>query len=165
MTRSEAAQVAAVVVGVLAALILTGPAGMTLALFAAGLAFLVRAELRRHPPGTGGDNTSRPETQGPCLTTTAPLPAELPVEHLLDEQLCWAWRTSYAQLQRNPDTTSTAAIAGRRHTYLDEIARRYPPGFAEWMASGARAGSDPTRFLRPRAAPQPRSTGSPQPAP
>jgi hypothetical protein len=51
-----------------------------------------------------------------------------------------------------------AAIAGlvtrqqiilARQECLDELERRNRPGIARWLASGARAGSDPRPYLSP----------------
>jgi len=38
----------------------------------------------------------------------------------------------------------------QRQLYLDEFERRNPTGLAEWLASGARAAGDPTRFIMRR---------------
>ncbi|PZS38562.1 MAG: hypothetical protein DLM62_13095 [Pseudonocardiales bacterium] len=38
-------------------------------------------------------------------------------------------------------------IVAWRRACLDELCRRDPDGVRRWIATGARAGSDPTRFL------------------
>lgn len=38
-------------------------------------------------------------------------------------------------------------LAAFRRQVLDELERRNPSGFGQWMASGARAPSDPARYL------------------
>jgi hypothetical protein len=66
-----------------------------------------------------------------------------------DEELCWAWRCSFSRVQRAGDAAELARAAQERRSYLDEIERRDPHGFTTWMRDGARAGSDPRRYLRP----------------
>ncbi len=46
-------------------------------------------------------------------------------------------------------------LARTREAYLDEIEPRDPRGFARWLDSGARAGSDPAKFLTARDHPPP----------
>lgn len=41
-------------------------------------------------------------------------------------------------------------VVQQRQLYLDELERRNPAGLAAWLASGARAAGDPTRFIVPR---------------
>ncbi len=75
-----------------------------------------------------------------------------------DSDLCLAWRHSYLELQ-------TAAPAGRlaiseqRRAYLDEMHHRNPQGVTKWLAEGARAASDPAKFLLP-----PRTADTSKPA-
>lgn len=64
-----------------------------------------------------------------------------------DRQLCEAWRRSFARLQQADGVTSAAAMAQVRRLYLDELQRRHPEEFDVWMSSGARAASDPGRYL------------------
>ena len=82
----------------------------------------------------------------PGIRQLPSLPDE-PVEHCSTEELCRAWRASYTALQHGCTSADLTALADRRRRYLDEIERRDPAGYARWMASGARAGSDPARFL------------------
>jgi hypothetical protein len=58
-----------------------------------------------------------------------------------------AWRYSYRALERATTHQARALIAAQRQAYLDELERRDPTGVQRWLASGARAASDPTRFL------------------
>jgi hypothetical protein len=64
-----------------------------------------------------------------------------------EQELCQAWQRTYVQLQRHTDAAWTEHLAQTRCTYLDELQRRDPNGFAAWIASGARAASDPMRYL------------------
>jgi hypothetical protein len=66
---------------------------------------------------------------------------------------------SLPALQNGPSTSTSTTdalhLARTRERYLDEIERRDPRGFARWLSSGARAGSDPATFLTTRDHPQP----------
>ena len=67
--------------------------------------------------------------------------------------LCDAWRSSYVALQRATTAESRMRIVLVRSLYLDELERHSGPAVAAWLRSGARAASDPARFLRPPASP------------
>jgi hypothetical protein len=71
----------------------------------------------------------------------------VPVVELSVGELCVAWRRSYGELQRVTDEETRQEITRRRRDCLDELERRDPVGFARWLASGARAGSDPQRYM------------------
>jgi hypothetical protein len=61
--------------------------------------------------------------------------------------LCWEWRRSYLAVVRASRPDELTRIAALRATYLDELERRDPTGFRRWLDSGARAASDPSRYL------------------
>lgn len=63
------------------------------------------------------------------------------------QELCLAWRQSFSQLQHTPLGPAREHIVNTRSSYLDEIERRDPDGFAQWLHTGARAGSDPSRYV------------------
>ena len=69
------------------------------------------------------------------------------VRTLTDHQLCLAWCTSYAAIQRASGAPERARLALLRATYLDELERRAPTGFAPWLTGGARAGGNPRPLL------------------
>lgn len=71
-----------------------------------------------------------------------------PCSEMETAELVLAWRASFNSLQRAQTTTATNAIVARRQRYLDELERRDPDGVRRWLESGARAASDPTRYLR-----------------
>ena len=77
------------------------------------------------------------------------------VAALSDEKLCETWRASYTALQHQPSAAQTAALVAERQTYLDELQRRNPRGFAAWLASEARAPSNPLPYLTRGRADQP----------
>ena len=76
-------------------------------------------------------------------------------EALTDEELCQSWRASYTVLQHQPSAARMAATVAGRQTYLDELERRNPGGFAAWLASGARAPGNPLPYLTRWRADQP----------
>jgi hypothetical protein len=66
---------------------------------------------------------------------------------LTDEQLCLAWRTSYTALRSVHDLAERTRLVATRADFLDELELRAPSSFALWMATGARAASNPGRYL------------------
>ena len=89
---------------------------------------------------------------GPTSTPTTP-PAAQPPRSTLDQmstsELCAAWRRSYWALLDEPDGKCRCAIVHLRQTMLDELERRDADGFGRWLKAGARAGSNPGRYLNP----------------
>ena len=65
-------------------------------------------------------------------------------------ELVLAWRRSYAELLHVRTPSQQAASADRRQRLLDELERRDAEGVERWLRSGARAASDPSRFLQRR---------------
>jgi len=63
--------------------------------------------------------------------------------------LCWRWRTSFNALLHTTSVAERLRLIETRSALLDELARRDPEGFGRWISSGARAASDPARFLTP----------------
>jgi hypothetical protein len=80
-----------------------------------------------------------PDPQVPYLM---PVPADLSTP-----ELCLAWRRTYLVLLEVSADTPRDDIVALRERLLDEIERRDPAGFTRWLETGARAGSDPGRFL------------------
>lgn len=70
------------------------------------------------------------------------------VASLTDSELCMAWRHSYLQLQRTQGAARLRVIQ-QRQAHLDEMTRRSPIGVDNWLAAGARAASDPAKFILP----------------
>ena len=66
---------------------------------------------------------------------------------LTDHDLCRAWCTSFDLLQSVSDVEARARVVSLRQAYLDELDRRDPLGLSAWLASGARATSNPDRYL------------------
>lgn len=96
-----------------------------------------------------------------------PLPRDL--GSLDDAALCLAWRRSFPLLEAARTVPDRTRLVAQRQLYLDEMQRRCPSGVAAWLASGARASSNPLRFLRegatgpapPRPEPRSRPEGLP----
>ena len=66
---------------------------------------------------------------------------------LSDAELCLAWRRSFTGLQACANPEQVAVVAQVRAECLDELEQRHPAAFKVWLDSGARAGSDPARYL------------------
>ncbi len=64
-----------------------------------------------------------------------------------DVDICLAWCSSYVALQRVRTAESRLRVVQMRALYLDDLERRDPDGLVAWIASGARAAGDPSRFL------------------
>lgn len=94
----------------------------------------------RSPEVTVGQDPSAP-ADDQCDNSTQTLDA------LTDPELCMAWRHSFVALQRTDDVKELTEIAGLRQQILDGLERRNPKGFGDWLASGARAPSNPARYL------------------
>ena len=85
-------------------------------------------------------------------TPTSPAAPNQPAPRytsLSDAELCWRWRTSFNALLHTTSVAERLRLIETRSALLDELARRDPQGFGRWTSSGARAASDPARFLTP----------------
>lgn len=113
----------------------------------------LRVALSRHfDVDDAGVAVGRPEPSAagpPSEPTSSSTRVEPPRQActMATQDLCHAWRVSYVRLQRARSETVRARIVAARQTYLDELARRNPDGFEAWLQAGARAASDPARFL------------------
>lgn len=122
-----------------------------------GLSVVGWAWWRRPPARLVGSTASARTGQDPPQP-----PAALPardwragdVRALATDALCWQWRRSYGTLRRATDPHVAHQIVAWRQACLDELHHRDPDGVRRWLATGARAGSDPTRFLTTAATPR-----------
>lgn len=64
--------------------------------------------------------------------------------------ICWTWRRSYVALQQARKVDDRLKIVLLRQRCLDELSAREPGGFGKWLSAGARAASDPTRYVCPQ---------------
>ena len=76
-----------------------------------------------------------------------PATGELRVAELSTQELCLAWRRSYTWLLAVSEGEQREQVSRTRTQLLDELERRDKTGFDRWMSSGARAGSDPSRYV------------------
>lgn len=120
--------------------------------------------LTRQPRGPGHDApiAARAESTASgseAATVAAPALLEAPwmqrpPQAMDDATLCFAWRTSYVALQKPWSLPLRLRIVQRRQEFLDEFERRNSGGLSAWLASGARAAGDPSRYIghseRPR---------------
>ncbi len=98
---------------------------------------------------------TRPSRRRPTTTPRVPAGGRSPLdgpplgvpELLTDADLCRAWRSSFVALQRATSVESRLQVVRLRALYLDELQRRSGPAVQAWLESGARAASDPSRFL------------------
>lgn len=77
----------------------------------------------------------------------APEPPDL--TDLSDEDLCLAWRRSFTELQSCTTDEQRLAVVTTRNAYLDELERRAPGAFGQWLESGPRAAGNPAKFFSP----------------
>lgn len=140
------------------------PASLLLAAGLAGTSPPALHRLARHadpggglarPPAPGSLGPGRPAITPSGRTPASPIPSRgvvVPHPALLGAtgtaELCVAWRRSHGVVAGAADPLTLAACAELRRSYLDELERRDPEGFARWIGSGARAGGDPGRYLR-----------------
>lgn len=77
--------------------------------------------------------------------TTWQLPSDLD-----DEGLRRVWEASWAALRKAPTPADALFVVEFRGLCLDELERRNPAGFGEWLAAGAPHTRQPARHLPPR---------------
>jgi hypothetical protein len=119
--------------------------------------------------------TRAPQARAPDVQSGAPMqPTQLPpppapppqpllCASLSDAELCWRWRISFGALQHTVSPDQRLHLIETRAALLDELAHRDPEGFTRWLNSGARAASDPGRFVTGthRRPPAPHERGAP----
>lgn len=130
----------------------TGPLGVTVVVLLTASApptvSWVRQKRGSHPEATPpADSESE---HGHLTSASTWLPAApavgQPMDHLSDEDVVFAWRCSYIVLIRARSAAELTSIIDIRSRCLDELERRNPTGFTRWIAAGARAASDPSRY-------------------
>ena len=135
--------------------VLFGSAALPIGVAAAITALVAFVVLRRAPDASGGNAAEAPAST-PRMPTGAPEKPSSPVRRADDAPpmpalptpaLCWEWRRSYLAVTRASKPDELTRIVALRAAYLDELERRDPTGFRRWLDSGARAASDPGRYL------------------
>jgi hypothetical protein len=107
---------------------------------------------RRRLGQSGSDSPAAPpsERSGETAESAAAVSgdaAQPGPQSLTDAQLCTAWRVSFSALEKATTEQQRLRIVEERQDCLDELERRNPHGLVAWLASGARAAGDPTRFV------------------
>ena len=160
LRATRCAGVALVLLCIPVALGVVGPGGCVglILLVVGGAILLTEAAYRR-----AGSSTVTPGARAwvepPAVASAEPVRATssadgfAPPVGFTDEELCWAWRRSFARLVHASGPEAVARLAEQRRGYLNELERRYPARFAVWISSGARAAGDPTPFFRPHRTP------------
>lgn len=89
-----------------------------------------------------------PPAAEPVAQQQAAVAAPMVVADTVSTQaLCAAWCRTYWLLRDLPPGPACAQVLRTREGLLDELERRDPVGFHRWLDTGARAGSDPGRYL------------------
>ncbi|MDN5796659.1 MAG: hypothetical protein L0H79_13005 [Intrasporangium sp.] len=157
---------AAATVAVVGLVYAVGPAGLALVGLLAAASPMVVSRARAHPwlarfAGSPREASQRVRTVatrsepattagtggGAAVVTISREPAQ-DLRVLSDTELCYEWRRSFVALQRARLPVRCVTVVQARARYLDEMERRHPAGFHAWLAHGARAASDPTRYLK-----------------
>ena len=99
----------------------------------------------RRAPGVAPTSAAVPPRVPP--PATAPSRVTCPPADGLTTAPAQAWRTSFTALDAVDLPEDRARVVQRRQEYLDALERRDPHGFGRWIALGARAASDPGRYL------------------
>ena len=135
------------ILGAIAVSGLIAAVGALALLGAALLGVISPPVLRRLVPRKPAPARSVPTPTSPAAPNQ-PAPAPR-YTSLSDAELCWRWRTSFNALLHTTSVAERLRLIETRSALLDELARRDPEGFGRWINSGARAASDPARFLTP----------------
>ena len=134
---------------------LVGSAALPIGFAAAFTALVALVVLRRTPHASGGYGAAAPASarRRPTAARAMPPPPVRrpsntpPMPALPTPDLCWEWRRSYVAVVRASKPDELIRIVALRAAYLDELERRDPTGFRRWLDDGARAASDPGRYL------------------
>ncbi len=138
------------VVGVIAVagllVLLDGAALLGVGLLVVGSPRALRILMARAPQTRSADVQSGVPIQ-PTPSRPAPPPPAVLCASLSDAELCRRWRASFGALQHTVSPDQRLHLIETRAALLDELAHRNPAGFNRWLNSGARAASDPARFV------------------
>lgn len=90
---------------------------------------------------------SPPQPAAPCPDAATEGTGQVAPQEMTLHELCRAWRSSYPRLQQTSSIEGRAQLVDARQQYLDEMERRDPVAFGLWLQAGARAASDPSKYL------------------
>ena len=116
--------------------------GFVLALYVATLALVIKSGSALHLRGHHGTTPREATPKSVVLMPDT-------VRRMSDAEICHAWRHTFEALQRARGLHLRTMIVETRQLLLDEVTDRYPTQVQAWLDSGAHAGSDPERFIRP----------------
>jgi hypothetical protein len=103
----------------------------------------------RSAPGCNTRSTVARRTTPDASAAAEPVPPPaLDLKSMTTTELVLTWRRSYSEFMRVRSAQQLAALAARRQQLLDELERRDSTGVERWLRSGARAASDPSRYLQ-----------------
>ncbi len=68
-------------------------------------------------------------------------------DHVGFDDLCLAWQSSFLALQRCHSVEARVRVVDSRIACLEELERLQPDAVHAWLADGARAASNPTKYL------------------
>ena len=159
-TLEAAAFVGASTVGVVLVIAgiaaLAGGAVATLTVGGVVIVMLVTRLARRGPViPSSAERTSAPRHPSAARPAPSAAPAELasplpPVAIVPTAELGGEWMRTSAILAGRLDAAARAALVARREETLDELERRDPAGFAQWLAAGPTLVSDPAGYVQGR---------------
>jgi hypothetical protein len=105
---------------------------------------------RKAKPGRKSKKPPKVEPPPPPEPVVLKAPEPPDLTDLSDEDLCLAWRRSFTELQTCTTDEQRLAVVAARNAYLDELERRAPDAFGQWLESGPRAAGNPAKFFNPR---------------
>lgn len=107
---------------------------------------------QRLDPQASSAATERPAKAKSAVPQPRPAEPVEPAELVRSDtaEICWTWRRSYVELQQARQVDDRLRIVLLRQQCLDELSQRDPGGFHAWLSAGARAASDPSRYVCPQ---------------
>jgi hypothetical protein len=112
-----------------------------------------RPEVDRPERKAKADRKSKRQQPRPEPPPPEPVPLKsldpVNLTEVSDEDLCLAWRRSFTELQTCTTDEQRLAVVAARNAYLDELERRAPEAFSQWLDSGPRAAGNPAKFFSP----------------
>ncbi len=118
-----------------------------LAVLLAAATLWARRNKHHRAPFIADPAPQRPAPDGEHRPPAAAGVAPDALSALSTAQLCLTWRSSYLRLHRATSCPAAAELVLLRQRLLDELERRDRAGFGRWLSTGARAASDPGRYV------------------
>jgi hypothetical protein len=154
ITSTALAGAGTVALGGLGTLLGAPMAALVLTLTVGGSPYFARRWVRwlrdhdhRPGPAQSSEHNPVPDDEATIRELESTVEPGVEAAELSDDALCLAWRASFSALQRANSPAERLHIVEARLAYLEELERRNPPGVGAWLASGARAAGDPSKFV------------------